>query len=306
MGAMRRVLITGGVGFIGLHLSRLLLRDGVEVVAFDDLSASQIEVARDVLGHEHFELVEGDVTEPIAVDVPIDAIVHLAGPIDAREPIKAVRVGSVGTLNALELARSNDARIVLASSGAVYGDPLISPQGEGYRGNVDPVGPRSSYDEAKRFLEAATTAYRRHYGLNTGIVRPFNIYGPDCQSQRRAIPKWIAAALRGETLTVYGGEQTRSLCWVEDFAKGVRQMLHSDFAGPVNLGSPSEVTMSQLAQLIVDSVGSGEIEVLPGKEAESTQRCPDVTVAREVLGWTADTDIATGIAKTVERMRPML
>jgi dTDP-glucose 4,6-dehydratase len=304
MGAMR-VLITGGVGFIGLHLSRLLLHDGVEVVAFDNLSASQIEVARDVLGHDRFELVEGDVTEPIAIDIPLDAIVHLAGPIDARDPINAVRVGSLGTLNVLELARTHGARIVLASSGAVYGDPLISPQSEGYRGNADPVGPRSSYDEAKRFLEAASTAYRRHYGLNTGIVRPFNIYGPDRHSQRRAIPKWVTAALRGETLTVFGGEQTRSLCWVEDFAEGVRLMLHSDFSGPVNLGSPTEVTMAELAQMIVDSVGSGQIEVLPGKEAESTRRCPDVTAAREVLNWSADTDIATGIATTVERMRTM-
>jgi dTDP-glucose 4,6-dehydratase len=297
------VLVTGGVGFIGTHLCRALLQRGLRVIALDDMSAAQLPVASDLLEDPGFTLMEHDVTVPFSVPEPLTAIVHLAGQIGPANPIEGLRASSIGTFHCLDLARSHAARIVLASSGDIYGDPTESPQREEYRGNVDPVGPRSAYEEARRFLEAATTAYRREFGVNTGIVRPFNIYGPDVQTNRRAVPSFISKALAGQELILHGGDQSRSLCFVGDFVAGLIAMLECDEPGPVNLGSNEVVTIRQLAELVVSIVGSGSITVVPAVVGDTSGRCPDIRKAAEVLGWRPVTSVREGITASIEAMR---
>jgi nucleoside-diphosphate-sugar epimerase len=299
------VLVTGGVGFIGTHLCRRLLQRGMRVIALDDMSAAQLPVASDLMESGSFTLLEHDVSVPFSISEPLTAIAHLAGQIGPANPIEGLRASSIGTFHCLELAQRHDARIVLASSGDIYGDPLESPQCEQYFGNVDPVGPRSAYEEARRFLEAAATAYRREHGVRTGIVRPFNIYGPDVQTNRRAVPSFIAKALAGDELILHGGNQSRSLCFVGDFVAGLLAMLECDEPGPVNLGSDEVVTIRELAELVVSIVGSGTITVVPAAAGDTSGRCPDIRKAAEVLGWRPTTSIRDGITASIEAMRSL-
>jgi dTDP-glucose 4,6-dehydratase len=297
------VLVTGGAGFIGTHLCRALLSQGRRVIALDDLSAAQLPVSGDLLGNPLFTLLERDVTEPFAIGEPVAGIVHLAGQIGPNNPVEGMRASSLGTFNCLELAGAHDARIVLASSGDIYGNATVHPQPEDYWGNVNPTGPRSAYEEARRFLEAAATAYRAVRNVNTGIVRPFNIYGPDVQTDRRAVPAFIAKALAGGELTLHGGEQTRSLCYVTDFVAGVLAMLESNHPGPINLGSDEEISMRELAELVVSIAGSGTITVVPAVTGDSAGRCPDISRAAELLGWRPTTSILAGITASIDAMR---
>jgi dTDP-glucose 4,6-dehydratase len=299
------VLVTGGVGFIGTHLCRALLRDGRQVIALDDMSAAQLPVASDLMDHDGFTLMEHDVIVPFSIPTPVAGIVHLAGQIGPANPLEGLRASSIGTFNCLELAKEHAARIVLASSADIYGEATEYPQREDYRGNVDPTGPRSAYEEARRFLEALATAYRQVHGVNTGIVRPFNIYGPDVYRTRRAVPNFISRALAGEELILNGGNQSRSLCFVGDFVEGVQAMLESDDPGPINLGSSEVLTIRELAELVVEIAGSGSITVVPAAPGDSVARCPDNSKAAEVLGWRPRTSVREGITASIEAMRAL-
>ncbi|GAA0411009.1 dTDP-glucose 4,6-dehydratase [Acrocarpospora corrugata] len=307
-----RIVVTGGAGFIGAHLCSALLARGDRVTAVDNLLTGR-SAALDLLRQsEGFAFVEHDVTEPLELEGPVRAVVHLAGlasPVAFfAMPLETLRVGSIGTLNVLELARAKEARFILASSSEVYGDPEQHPQKETYRGNVDPVGPRSAYDESKRFSEAATVAYRRHHGLDTGIVRPFNVYGPGMwPDDGRIVAAFSAAAIRGEPLRLHGdGKQTRSLCYVGDFVQGLIKMLDSDLAGPVNLGSADEASVREIAELVVEISGTGKLEFLPARDQDVNLRRPDLTRAREDLDWEATTSLRDGLAQTVAWMREQL
>ncbi|GLX95523.1 NAD-dependent epimerase/dehydratase family protein [Herbidospora sp. NBRC 101105] len=300
----RHVLVTGGAGFIGTHLCTALLERGDRVTALDDLSAGHLPALDGLLVHDRFTLLKQDVVEPIDCG-PVDAVVHMAIPVGpevvTRHPVETLRAGSIGTLNALDVAAEQGARFLCLSSSEIYGDPLVHPQHEDYRGNVDPTAPLGCYDEGKRFAEAATFAYRRQHGLNGGIVRPFNVYGPGMYADdRRVVPAFIRQALAGATLTLHGGgTQTRSLCYIDDFVTGLIAMLDSAEAGPVNLGSDEEITIRDLADLVVDVAGSGAVEVVAGRAQDSSVRCPDLSRARKLLGWSPTTTLRTGIERTI-------
>ncbi len=305
----QRVVVTGAAGFLGTHVCRRLVARGERVTGIDNLSTGHIDNLASLAGQPGFEFLCGDVTEPLALDGLVRAVVHLACPASpvafAAMPLATLRAGSVGTLNALDLARAKDARFLLASSSEVYGDPQVHPQEEGYRGNVDPTGPRSVYDEAKRFGEAAAAAYRRAHGVDTAIMRPFNAYGPGMQpSDGRVVAAFCAAALRGQPLRLHGdGTQTRSLCYVDDLIDGLLAMLDSDEPGPVNLGSPDEITMRELASKITEAAGGGEIEFVAARQQDIAVRCPDISRARELLGWQPVTPLEVGLARTLAWMR---
>jgi len=304
------VVVTGAAGFLGSYLCRVLLDRGERVTGIDNMSTGHLANLEDLLPRPEFSLVNADVSNSVAVDGPVTAVVHLACPASPvaflKMPIETMRVGSAGTLNALELARANKARFLLASSSEVYGDPQVHPQVESYRGNVDPTGPRAVYDEAKRFGEAATAAYRRYFDVDTCIIRPFNVYGPGMwPNDGRVIAAFGAAALRGEQLELHGdGSQTRSFCYVDDFITGLLAVLDSSEAGPFNLGSEDEISMRQLAEHIIAATGSGEIKLLPGREQDVNVRRPDISRARQVLHWQPSTPLNEGIARTIEWMRP--
>lgn len=303
------VLVTGGAGFIGGHLCHALLERGARVTAIDNLSAGRPRVLDELDHHDRFVFVEHDVTVPLEWAGPLSAVVHLASPVGparvSEHPVATLLAGSTGTTNALEIARRRGVRIVLASSSEVYGDPAVQPQSESYWGNVDPVGPLSGYTEGKRFLEAMATAYRREYGVNTGIVRPFNVYGPGAlTTDRRVVPAFVTAALADEELSLSGGGQAvRSLVYVADFVAGLIAMLESDEPGPINLGSDDPVTIAELAALVVRTAGSGTVKVVPGRAGEAFERCPDVTMAAQTLGWKPTTPLKEGLAQTVQWMR---
>ncbi|HUY51584.1 MAG TPA: NAD-dependent epimerase/dehydratase family protein [Streptosporangiaceae bacterium] len=300
----RAVLITGGAGFIGINLCRALLQRGRRIIAADNMSSAQLPIPADLLDHERFSLIELDVTEPFEVPEPVGEIIHLAGPFSPAQPFESLRTASLGAFNTLEVARTHGARVVVASSGDVYGDATEHPQREDYWGNVDPTGPRSSFEEARRFLEATATAYRRELGVRTGIIRPFNIYGPDLVTGRRVVPAFIAKALAGEDLVLRGGEQTRTLCFIDDFVAGVIAMLQSDEPGPINMGSEEEITIRELATLIVEICSSSSsVTVVPTGPIDSKGRCPDISKARTVLGWQPTTPLRTGLATTIQSMR---
>ncbi|WP_131739343.1 SDR family NAD(P)-dependent oxidoreductase [Actinomadura roseirufa] len=306
---LEHVLVTGGAGFIGSHLCHALLERGARVTAVDNLSAGRPDALEELDRHDRFTLVEHDVTVPLEWAGPLTAVVHLASPVGpariSERPVATLLAGSAGTVNALEIARRRDVRIVLASSSEVYGDPAVQPQSESYWGNVDPVGPLSGYTEGKRFLEAMATAYRHEYGVNTGIVRPFNVYGPGAlPGDRRVVPTFVTAALAGRALTLAGGGQAvRSLVYVADFVAGLIAMLESDESGPINLGSAAPVTIAELAELVVRTAGSGTVQIIAGRTGEAAARCPDVSKAARVLGWEATTPLEQGLAWTVESMR---
>jgi dTDP-glucose 4,6-dehydratase len=304
--AWMRAVITGGAGFLGVHLCRSLLAAGSEVVCVDNFLTSSPGNLHALRAEPGFTLHEADVAEGLAIDGDIDLIVHLASPASPadyqRHPLATLDAGSRGTRNALDLAARAGARFVLASTSEVYGDPAVSPQAETYWGNVNPVGPRSVYDEAKRFAEAMTAAYRRAGQVNTGIVRVFNTYGPGLRpDDGRIVPTFACQALRGLPLTVTGdGRQTRSLCHVDDTVRGILAAAGSDLAGPVNIGNPDEATVLQIAERIIRLAGSRSgIEHIPLPEDDPTMRCPDITLARTALGWQPEISWREGLAETL-------
>ncbi|GAA3558326.1 GDP-mannose 4,6-dehydratase [Nonomuraea rosea] len=302
-----RALVTGGAGFLGSYLCERLLAEGAEVVCMDSFLTGGPRNVEHLIDRPEFRLIECDLTGFVHVPDRLDLVLHFASaasPADyLRYPVETLRVGSVGTLHALGLAREKGARFVLASTSEVYGDPLEHPQRESYWGNVNPVGPRSVYDEAKRFAESLTTAYRQSRGTDTGIVRIFNTYGPRMRPfDGRAIPTFIRQALLGEPITITGdGSQTRSICYVDDTVSGILAMARSDFAGPVNIGNPAELTMLELATMIRDLAGSGsEIEFIDRPADDPKVRRPDTSLAAQRLGWEATVPAAEGLARTIE------
>jgi dTDP-glucose 4,6-dehydratase len=303
---LRRVVVTGGAGFLGSHLCDHLIERGTEVVAIDNLLTGSMDNIAHLLGNPAFSFRRQDVTEPIEVEGRVDAVLHFASPaspIDyALLPIETIKVGTLGTHKALGLAKAKGARFLLASTSEVYGDPEVHPQPETYWGNVNPVGPRSIYDEAKRAAEAFTMAYHNHLGLDTRIVRIFNTYGPRMRRHDgRAVPAFLAQALAGDPLTVFGdGSQTRSLCYVDDLIDGIERLLVSDRPLPVNIGNPSEITVLELARLIRDLCGSrSEIVFEPLPVDDPRRRRPDIGLARELLGWEPRVPLAEGLARTI-------
>lgn len=309
---MPRAVITGAAGFIGSHLADSLLDRGYSVVGIDNLLTGSLDNVRH-LGGRRFEFVRHDVTREIAVAGPVDLVLHWASPaspVDYLElPIPTLKVGALGTHNALGLAKAKGARFVLASTSEVYGDPLEHPQRESYWGNVNPVGPRGVYDEAKRFAEALTTAYRRYHRLDARIARIFNTYGPRMRLRDgRAIPNFITQALRGEDVTVYGaGDQTRSFCFISDLVRGVAALADSDVSEPVNLGNPSEMTIRGIADAIIAATGSrSRVVRMPLPTDDPKVRQPDITRARTALGWEPRVPLAEGLRATIDYFRSAL
>ncbi len=303
---MSRALVTGGAGFLGSHLCDRLIAEGWDVVCVDSLLTGREDNMGQLLGHERFEYMAYDVTEPFAFDGELDRVLHLASPASPvdylRWPIETLRVGALGTLHALELARAKEATFFLASTSETYGDPLVHPQPETYWGNVNPVGPRSVYDEAKRYAEAATMAYHRAHGLPVSIARIFNTYGPRMRRKDgRAVPTFIQQAMAGEPLTVHGdGTQTRSLCFVDDLIEGLYRLIESEQVGPVNVGNPNEITVMQLAEAIRDAAGSSSPIVNVERPVDDPEmRRPDISLARELLGWEPAVPLADGLARTI-------
>jgi len=310
---MSRTVITGGAGFLGSHLCERALAEGHQVVCVDNLITGRLENVGHLLQRQGFEYLEHDVSKPYTVEGPVDFILHFASPaspIDYLElPIQTLKVGSLGTHNSLGLARAKGARFLLASTSEVYGDPKEHPQKETYWGNVNPVGPRGVYDEAKRFAEAMTTAYHRYHGLDVRIVRIFNTYGPRMRARDgRVVPAFIQQALLGEPLTVFGeGRQTRSFCYVDDLIEGIWRLLMSDLVEPCNIGNPHEMTIREFAETIRAAVGSASPIVFKPLPVDDPQtRQPDITLARERLGWEPKVPLAEGLASTIAYFRSVL
>ena len=306
-----RIVITGGAGFLGSHLSETLVARGHEVVDGDDLVTGRRANVTQLEASGRFELIEHDVTEPFDVDGDVDGILHFASaasPVDyLKLPIETLRVGSQGTQNALELAARKGARLVFASTSEVYGDPQVHPQPETYWGHVNPVGPRGVYDEAKRYAEALVLAYREARGVDAGIVRIFNTFGPRMRpNDGRAIPNFVRQALAGEPVTVSGdGEQTRSICYVDDLVAAILAMLlETHDPGPVNIGNPHEISMRDLAQWIIELAGSSStLEFIERPTDDPTVRRPDTTKAQRLLGWSPQVPVETGLQRTIEWFR---
>ena len=301
-----RIVVTGGAGFLGSHLCEKLLHRGDHVVCVDNLSTGQRENVDRLSRFPGFSFVEEDVTIQLPVLGRVDAVAHLASPASPpdyhRLPLETLAVGSRGTENALELARRNDARFVLASTSEIYGDPLVHPQTEEYWGNVNSIGRRSVYDESKRYAEAVSMAYRRTHGVDVGVIRIFNTYGPRMRPQDgRVVTSFITQALTGTPLTIYGnGDQTRSFCYVDDLVRGIIAMIDSDCSGPINMGNPHERTMLELAELILELTGSdSSLEFHPLPQDDPTRRQPDISRARALLGWEPKVDAEEGLARTV-------
>lgn len=303
----KRVLITGAAGFLGSHLCDRFVDEGFDVVAMDNLITGDIRNIEHLFKLKNFEFYHHDVSKFIHVPGKIDYILHFASPASPIDylkiPIQTLKVGSLGTHNCLGLAKDKKARILVASTSEVYGDPLVHPQTEEYWGNVNPVGPRGVYDEAKRFQEAITMAYHSFHGLETRIVRIFNTYGPRMRlNDGRALPAFIGQALRGEDLTVFGdGSQTRSFCYVNDLVEGIYRLLMSDYHFPVNIGNPDEISLKDFAKEILKLTGSNQkIIFKPLPEDDPKQRRPDISKAKEILGWEPKIDRQEGIKKTYE------
>lgn len=306
MSGGKKVVVTGGAGFLGSHLCAALLARGDTVLCVDDLSSGSAENVAACRSHPKFELSVGDVSVGLDVAGPVDMVLHFASPASPPEylarPLETLAVGSEGTRHALSLAHANGARFVLASTSEVYGEPEVHPQPESYWGNVNPVGPRSVYDEAKRFAEALTMAWRRTKGTNTAIVRIFNTYGPRLRpGDGRVVSNFIVQAIRGVPLTVYGdGSQTRSLCYVDDLVSGILALADSDLEGPMNLGNPAEITVRRLAEEVIELTGSfSQIVNAPRPTDDPTRRRPDIKLAREELGWEPKVDLHDGLRRTL-------
>jgi dTDP-glucose 4,6-dehydratase len=310
---LSRAVITGGAGFLGSHLCERLLAEGHEVVCVDNLITGRMENVAHLRQRRDFEYLEHDVSIPYTVEGPVDFILHFASPaspIDYLElPIQTLKVGSLGTHNSLGLARAKGARFLLASTSEVYGDPKEHPQKESYWGNVNPVGPRGVYDEAKRFAEAMTMAYHRYHGLDVRIVRIFNTYGPRMRVRDgRVVPAFIQQALLGEPLTVFGeGRQTRSFCYVDDLIEGIWRLLLSDLVEPCNIGNSHEMTILEFAKTIRDAVGSSSpIDFKPLPVDDPQTRQPDITLARQRLGWEPKVSLERGLESTIAYFRSVL
>jgi dTDP-glucose 4,6-dehydratase len=304
----QRVVVTGGAGFLGSHLCGAFLGRGAHVVCVDNFVSGRPDNLVGLSTHPRFEFQRADVADGLPVDGRVDLVMHLACPASPKDylsrPVETMRVGGVGTLHALELARREGARFVLASTSEVYGDPLEHPQVESHWGNVNPIGPRSVYDESKRFAEALTFAYRREHAVDTGIVRIFNSYGPRMRSDDgRMIPTFLRQAARGEPLTVTGdGTQTRSVCYVDDTVGGLVALADSDFPGPVNIGNPHELTVLEIADHVLRATGSrSPIRHVSAVEDDPRRRCPDISLAERVLGWTPEVDIEDGLRRTARQ-----
>ncbi|MDC0637391.1 SDR family oxidoreductase [Flavobacteriaceae bacterium] len=303
----KKVLITGAAGFLGSHLCDRFMAEGCAVLAMDNLITGDRKNIKHLLGQSHFDFIEHDVTEYVEVDGPIDYIMHFASPASPIDylkiPIQTLKVGSLGTHNLLGVAKEKKARILIASTSEVYGDPLVHPQDENYYGNVNTIGPRGVYDEAKRFQESITMAYHRFHGLETRIARIFNTYGPRMRlNDGRVIPAFMGQALRGEDLTVFGdGAQTRSFCYVADQIEGLFRLLMSDYTAPVNIGNPHEISILDFAQEIIKLTDSRQkiiFEPLP--QDDPMQRQPDITLAKDLLGWFPKVDREEGMKKTFD------
>jgi dTDP-glucose 4,6-dehydratase len=310
---LKRAVVTGGAGFLGSHLCERLLAEGIAVVAVDNLITGKRRNVAHLESRPDFSLQLHDVSTPILVDGPVDYVLHFASPaspIDYLElPIQTLKVGSLGTHNALGLAKAKGARFLLASTSEVYGDPLVHPQPESYWGNVNPIGPRGVYDEAKRFAEAITMAYRRVHGLETRIVRIFNTYGPRMRpNDGRVVPAFVQQALTGKPMTVFGdGSQTRSFCYVDDLVDGIFRLLMSNEPLPVNIGNPHEMTILHFAERIRALTGSeSPIEHRPLPEDDPKTRQPDITKARTRLGWEPRVALDDGLARTIGYFRELL
>ena len=310
---MARYLITGGAGFIGSHLCQNFLNQGHEVICMDNYSTGAKENIAPFASHPQFRFVDHNVSNFIEVKAPVDYVLHFASPaspVDYLElPIPTLKVGSLGTHNALGLAKAKNAVFLLASTSEVYGDPLARPQNEEYWGNVNPVGPRGVYDEAKRFAEAITMAYHRYHKLNTRIVRIFNTYGPRMRMRDgRVVPNFITQALKGEPLTVYGqGQQTRSFQYVDDLVAGIQKLLEADHHLPVNIGNPHEMTVLEFAKKIIELTGSkSAIVYKPLPEDDPQVRQPDIAKAKRILGWEPKVNLEEGLLKTIVYFRERL
>jgi dTDP-glucose 4,6-dehydratase len=307
---MPRAVVTGGAGFVGAHLCRTLRQRGWDVVAVDDLSTGSADHVADLDGDDGFTLVVHDVVDGIPVDGPLDAVLHFASAASPPEylarPLETLAVGSTGTRNALELAGAHDARFLLASTSEIYGDPQQHPQREDYWGNVNSVGPRSVYDEAKRFGEALTMAYHRVHGIDTKVARIFNTYGPLLEpADGRVVSNFLAQALAGKPLTVYGdGTQTRSFCYVDDEVGGLLALLESDWVGPMNIGNPEEHTVLEVAKLVLEvTASSSELVFEPLPTDDPVRRCPDISLATRELGWRPVVPLREGLLHMLEWYR---
>jgi len=306
-----RIVVSGGAGFVGSHLCDRWLADGHHVIALDNLLTGREENLAHLSGRSDFEFRNQDVVRPVSVEGEVDVIFHMASPASPvdylKHPVETMMVGSSGTKNMLDLAASKKAAFLLASTSECYGDPLEHPQTETYWGHVNPIGPRSVYDEAKRFAEALTMSYNREYGVNTHIVRIFNTYGPRMKlDDGRVVPNFIDQALTGRPLTIYGeGQQTRSFCYVSDLVDGLTRLVQSDEHLPVNIGNPAELTIRQFAEEILRVVGSeSTIDYRPLPADDPRQRRPDITKAQRLLGWGPTVSLETGLRETIEYFRP--
>ena len=303
----KRILITGAAGFLGSHLCDRFLKEGYEVIGMDNLLTGNIKNIEHLFPVKEFQFYHHDVTRFVHVPGQIDYILHFASPASPidylKMPIQTLKVGALGTHNLLGLAKSKGARILVASTSEVYGDPLVHPQTEEYWGNVNPVGPRGVYDEAKRFMESITRAYYTFHQVETRIIRIFNTYGPRMRlDDGRALPTFMSQALRGEDVTVYGdGSQTRSFCYVDDLVEGIYRLLLSDYTMPVNIGNPSEITLLEFAEEVLALTGSkSKIVYEPLPQDDPKQRQPNITKAREILGWEPKVDRHEGLKRTLE------
>ena len=304
---MKRVLITGAAGFLGSHLCDRFIKDGYHVLAMDNLITGRLKNIEHLFHLEQFEFHNNDVSKFINVSGELDYILHFASPASPIDylkiPIQTLKVGSLGVHNCLGLAKAKGARILIASTSEVYGDPTVHPQSEEYWGNVNPVGPRGVYDEAKRFQEAITMAYHNFHGLETRIIRIFNTYGPRMRlNDGRVLPAFIGQALRGEDLTIFGdGSQTRSFCYVDDLVEGIVRLLLSDYVYPINVGNPSEITISQFAEEIIQLTGTSQSIIYKDLPVDDPkQRQPDISKAREILKWEPKINRAEGLKVTYE------
>ncbi len=307
---MSRSVVLGGAGFLGSHLCDRLIQRGDDVIAVDDLTSGSLRNVEHLLGLKNFEFVRSDISQEIPIQGKVDLVLNFASPASppryGARPIHTLRTGSAGTENALDFALKSEARFVMASTSEVYGDPMVHPQSEGYWGHVNPIGPRSCYDEAKRYAEALCMAYQRERSANVGIVRIFNTYGPRLDpSDGRVVSNFLAQAIRGTAITIYGdGSQTRSFCFVDDLIDGLMAMANSQFLGPVNLGNPTEISMIDLSALISQLLGHDvplTFEDLPVDDPR--QRCPDISLARATLGWEPKVSLVHGLGLTIDWFR---